>query len=451
LVCLVPGVVVGAVVGFLLWPTRHKPELDTDGGTILVYEVNLERTAQRKREPEPDAAGAGGRGLSADEMENLAEQIRRRLDLDGGKNVAARAVNDRRVEVAVPADPNTPTSHAEEIDEVMRLLSQTGVLEFRILANGMDDREAILDVQQDLAARPQAERGRADGGVPAAGRPGGYHVPIGETEAQVRYAWAEIGPQERDSLFLTDADENPSPERVEQRTKRGRGELWQALAAKRNQIVCLYGGMPTDDEVRATMVLFSRARDRVGGLPKSVEYFVLTRVSPLDSLRVGEGNVNLDANVGLDLNDNPAVNFTLTGEGPQRFGALTRRNRPSNNHERQLAILLDGRVVSSASIKSEIGSHGQITGSFDRRYVDQIVQTLNSGALSAELKALPVYMQEVAPTKVRKAPPGKTTALGLAIGAAVLTQLVCLIVYWRLTSGGSATAAGAAPPPGAKG
>jgi SecD/SecF fusion protein len=184
--------------------------------------------------------------------------------------------------------------------------------------------------------------------------------------------------------------------------------------------------------------------------PKKVEYFVLTRVSPVDSLRVGEGNVTIEANASEDQRFNPAVGFRLNEAGAERFGALTRRNSPSNNHERSLAILLDGRVVSAASIKSEIGADGQITGSFDRPYVESIVQILNSGALSAELKEKPVSTQEVAPTQVRKPPLGKATALSVALGAAILTQLVCLLVYWRMTSGGSSTAASAAPP-GAKG
>ena len=45
---------------------------------------------------------------------------------------------------------------------------------------------------------------------------------------------------------------------------------------------------------------------------------------------------------------------------------ITRRNKPDRNgHTRLLAVVLDERLVSAATIQSEITTRGQITGKFD--------------------------------------------------------------------------------------
>src|SRR4029079_18689969 len=122
---------------------------------------------------------------------------------------------------------------------------------------------------------------------------------------------------------------------------------------------------------------------------KKYEYFVLTRVSPEDSLRVG-GDITLTASSGTDRSFNPDVDFVFNGAGAQQFGKITRRNKPTGSTHRALAIILDERVVSSPNLQGEITSHGQITGRFERKSVDRLVQILRSGALSAELREKPV-------------------------------------------------------------
>jgi SecD/SecF fusion protein len=491
LICLIPCVLAGAIVAsaavkYARGEGGFRLGVDLAGGTILVYEINLERTAQRLKGmgeetdigTATDQPGGEQKGLSTQKMAELAEQIKRRIDPTDIKNVTVRPLGDRRLEIILPTGGASAGGrenlNAEEIEETKRLISQMGVLEFRILANGVDDLEGIRQTEAAVRAMGADRMTQlAKAGEPPDAPREPYNVKIGDTEAQVRYVWSEMAPQERESLFITNADENPSEARTQERLKKQRPELWKSLADRRNQIVYLAGGSVTGDAAAATMVLFSRecvsretlaeevkqARREVGEgegklpaalfegndtaeihrrllanpravelmNPKKVEYFVLTRVSPLDSIRVGEGNVNLTARVDQDQSLNPAISFTFTGDGPERFGKITRRNRPSNNHERQLAILLDGRVVSSASIKSEITNQGQITGSFDRKYVEQIVQILKSGALSAELKAEPVSENKMGATlgadTIRKG----TRAIGLAF----LAVLVFMLWYYR--------------------
>ncbi|HSQ57842.1 MAG TPA: protein translocase subunit SecD, partial [Gemmata sp.] len=161
--------------------------------------------------------------------------------------------------------------------------------------------------------------------------------------------------------------------------------------------------------------------------PKLVEYYVLTRVSPLDSMRVG-GNVTLNASVGTDSKSgNICVNFSLGGDGPDIFGKITRRNKPSNNNSRLLAILLDDRVVSSATIQSEITTQGQITGKFTRQYVERLVYILKSGALSAELREKPVSQNMIGATLGEDTIIKGTTAIGVAF----LAVLAFMVFYYR--------------------
>ena len=454
LVCVVPAVVIGLVAGYTLWPRKPKPDLEHDGGTILVYEVDLERTRQRA-EPPPD-------GLSDAEMSRLATQIRQRIDPTDLKNVAVRPAGDRRVEIVIPA-----TRNADDVEEAKQLLAQTGVLEFRILANGADDEAGITAAQVQVATtKPEELRRLAVAGLPVPGPEGEFNVEVNDTRARVRYVWAELGPEERESLSLANHDE-------------GKHGLYDHLAGLRNQVVPVRvdaaGYVPTSAH-DAAFVLLSRkceSRDQLAREEaekqkllragkseaeaektidrKKVEYFVLTRVSQADTLRVGN-DIALQAKAATDRTGGPCLEFTLNEAGARLFGAITRRNKPSLGVGRHLAIILDGRVMAMPTIQSEIGERGQITGRFDRATVERLVRILQSGSLSAELREKPVSEQTVAPTLVREPPRSKTLAIGLTVGA-VVAWIVCVKLSRRWLAGSKLptaipTPGGVAPEPG---
>ena len=94
------------------------------------------------------------------------------------------------------------------------------------------------------------------------------------------------------------------------------------------------------------------------------------------------GNNLTKANVGVDQNQRPAIDFSFDGEGSKKFGKAT-----SDNIGKQFAIILDGQVVSAPRIDGPItGGHGQITGSFTPQAASELVNVLNGGALPAKLK-----------------------------------------------------------------
>src|SRR5207253_9751080 len=112
------------------------------------------------------------------------------------------------------------------------------------------------------------------------------------------------------------------------------------------------------------------------------------------------------------------------------FGKMTARNRPDKGAGgtiRAQAIVLDDRVVSAPSLNAVISSNGQITGNFDRKSVDRLVNFLRNGALNAQLREKPVSENTIGPTlgadTVRKGTE--------AVAAAFAVVLVFMVFYYR--------------------
>ena len=70
------------------------------------------------------------------------------------KNVVVRPIGNSRVEIILPfagsTGGNKEAANEEFVQDVRNQVKQTGVLEFRILANMDDDREGILEAQRIL-------------------------------------------------------------------------------------------------------------------------------------------------------------------------------------------------------------------------------------------------------------------------------------------------------------
>jgi preprotein translocase subunit SecD len=109
-------------------------------------------------------------------------------------------------------------------------------------------------------------------------------------------------------------------------------------------------------------------------------YWLISRTSA-----VSGGDLR-SADAGQDENGRADVNFTLTGEGGRRFAAFT-----GSHVGDKLAVVLDGRVKSVATIQEQIHDTGRITGSFTPEETADLALTLRSGALPAGIK----YLQEV--------------------------------------------------------
>jgi preprotein translocase subunit SecD len=113
------------------------------------------------------------------------------------------------------------------------------------------------------------------------------------------------------------------------------------------------------------------------GDPAATVFYLVRKVAAVT------GKDLRNARPTVDENNQPAVSFTLTNDGAQRFGKVT-----GENIGRQLAIILDGRVQSAPRIESRISADGRITGSFTQEEVQNLSLILRSGALPARMDYL---------------------------------------------------------------
>jgi preprotein translocase subunit SecD len=106
-----------------------------------------------------------------------------------------------------------------------------------------------------------------------------------------------------------------------------------------------------------------------------------------------------EASAGLDPSQGVAwfVSLTFNGEGTKAFGALTNRVTTLASPLNQVAIVLDGLVVSAPRINEAIPSgNAQITGSFSQLEAQDLANVLKYGALPLAFDRGEV--QQVSPT-----------------------------------------------------
>ena len=97
------------------------------------------------------------------------------------------------------------------------------------------------------------------------------------------------------------------------------------------------------------------------------------------------GDNLVDAKPRMDSQNNETiVSFTLDRVGSKKFGKAT-----SENVGKQLAIILDGKIISAPSIREPIiGGSGQITGNFTFQSATDLALLLRSGALPAPMNII---------------------------------------------------------------
>ena len=95
------------------------------------------------------------------------------------------------------------------------------------------------------------------------------------------------------------------------------------------------------------------------------------------------GGENLvDAKGSFDQTEGHAVSFRFDTEGAQKFGKVT-----TNNIGKNLAVVLDGVVITAPRISSAItGGSGIITGNFNAQEASDLAVLLRAGALPAPLE-----------------------------------------------------------------
>jgi SecD/SecF fusion protein len=324
--------------------------------------------------------------------------------------------------------------YANEVQRVRDLISQVGSLEFRILANNINDADAFEamtkyfelaqtdpKLRDDLIMRAKAGQPPPFAMIPDPSNPKNYIVefdtrtkrPVdnvkpgtfkvrpapGDRESdwdlpyQAEYEWVEIGKTERHSLGLQN-----NPER-RPKSAGGKQTTWDATEDARAK------GIPVVlKDFGETMIYvrecINERYTEAERKAKKYDYFFLTRRS--DTVKV-DSETPITARSDIDASLRPVVAFQFTTTaGSSRFYDVTRRNRPvgpeGSKLLRHLAIVLDGEIQSAPTIRSPIDGRGQISGNFTKREVDNLVTILKAGALPATLNPRPVSQNTIGPT-----------------------------------------------------
>lgn len=93
-----------------------------------------------------------------------------------------------------------------------------------------------------------------------------------------------------------------------------------------------------------------------------------------------------DIQPSLDKNGQMAVSFSLKGLAVARFENLTELHREAGEDPRLLAVIIDDKIYSAYSISEKISGQVQLSGRFNAKERDDIINVLKSGSLNVKLK-----------------------------------------------------------------
>jgi preprotein translocase subunit SecD len=125
------------------------------------------------------------------------------------------------------------------------------------------------------------------------------------------------------------------------------------------------------------------------------------------------------ATAAYDQGNNPDIQFTT--KDPSKFYKLT-----SENLGKLLAIFLDHRYISAATIEGAISGQGQITGQFTQDQTVTLANELNAGALPVSISI--IEKESIGPTlgKIDLIQSLRASMLGLAL------VLIFMVAVYRL-------------------
>jgi preprotein translocase subunit SecD len=144
------------------------------------------------------------------------------------------------------------------------------------------------------------------------------------------------------------------------------------------------------------------------------EWYIVTRQPAIT------GRDLRNAQPGRDENGRPQVDFILTTDGGRRFGEFTERNIGQ-----RLAVVLDGRIQSVATIQSRITDSGRITGRFTQQRASDLALVLRAGALPASMR----YLEERTVGPSLGADSIRSGVLASLIGLAGV--IIFMVIYYR--------------------
>ncbi len=148
-----------------------------------------------------------------------------------------------------------------------------------------------------------------------------------------------------------------------------------------------YGDLPRDEGYKYRWVELARDDATHSGLVKEANGKKYVPVQVIDEYGItGKDLQNIQPTT--DQQGRMAVSFELKGLAVARFENLTRTHKElaaGGEDPRLLAILIDEKIYSAYSIKDTISGAVQLSGDFNARERDDIINVLKSGSLNVKL------------------------------------------------------------------
>ena len=355
---------------------KLKLGIDLSGGTILVYEVARENLGPNFN------------------MDELISALKQRADPQGVKETPIRKIGSNRIEIILPL------ANDEEVEEVKKMLTDVGSLEFRILANRKHDAAAVDRAlgPQGLAKPPARYKWARLGEISTGTSP----TFTSDTITDLQQKWKKDLYAGTDVTLTGKGDEGPDQTvniPVSRNTANTltltRPHGLKSISSYRIEYnpSAIHGGDPSNPRPTDPIV----REEKVS--PGRTEIYILCT---LDRQNV-TGSFLSRAYATTDERLQPAVGFQFNRQGARRFGQLTREHLPEEGDafKYQLAILLDNLVMSAPSINSEIRDSGIIEGGgqgFKPKEVQHLINILQAGSLPASLNPTPAQEEKVGPT-----------------------------------------------------
>lgn len=357
-----------AIIG-VYWPP--KLGVDLKGGYNLVYQFDKEKLKAL--------------ATLGDELYRKAKTIdilKSRLNPDGLKEIIIRQYGDDAIEFVIPE------TKREQVEAMKRAITSTGFMEFMIIA------ERGRDTQVDAAIEEARQR------------PNGK-IKLVRSGDQPVAAWKKLA---------VDADVQANAEEL-----RPFKIIVQPAFVLRDGTT----GKILDSTLFDTKEPLDLERRLKQQGVTDPEILMLYNSNPEERV---EGGDLWRSRSDRDEFGSPAVAFELTESGAPKMAAFTELYKAKDGSPgRQLAIVLDDRVMSSAAIKERIESRGQIHGSFTQEEVTSIVTILDSGSIPAPLMREPSTVTQIDPTL--GADSIRNGAIAVAVSLAAV--LLFLLVYYR--------------------
>ncbi|MGB0066512.1 MAG: protein translocase subunit SecD, partial [Isosphaeraceae bacterium] len=355
---------------------KLKLGIDLSGGTILVYEVARENLGPNFN------------------MDELISALKQRADPQGVKETPIRKIGSNRIEIILPL------ANDEEVEEVKKMLTDVGSLEFRILANRKHDAAAVDRAlgPQGLAKPPARYKWARLGEISTGTSP----TFTSDTITDLQQKWKKDLYAGTDVTLTGKGDEGPDQTvniPVSRNTANtltlARPHGLKSISSYRIEYnpSAIHGGDPSNPRPTDPIV----REEKVS--PGRTEIYILCT---LDRQNV-TGSYLSRAYATTDERLQPAVGFQFNRKGARQFGQLTREHLPEEGDafKYQLAILLDNLVMSAPSINSEIRDSGIIEGGgqgFKLKEVQHLINILQAGSLPASLNPTPAQEEKVGPT-----------------------------------------------------